>query len=86
MKDGWIYTFVVKDNGNFDDFNKLTYHCGEYEDGYIFISRIKDNQIRVLCYSVTRRQAEKLMIKLHGFKLRVLDKFTFDIVIDFFIS
>lgn len=86
MKDGWIYTFVVKDNGNFDDFNKLTYHCGEYEDGYIFISRIKDNQIRVLCYSVTRRQAEKLMIKLNGFKLRVLDKFTFDIVIDFFIS
>ena len=38
MKDLWVYTFVVKVNGNFDDFNKLNIDYGEYEDGYIIKS------------------------------------------------
>ena len=85
MKDGWVYTFIIKDNCNLDDFKDCAFHCGDYEDGYIYISRIKQDEIRVILYSVTRRQAEKLLIKLHGSKLRILDKFTFDTCYRFFL-
>lgn len=86
MKDGWVYTFIVKDSGILDDFKTNAYHYGEFEDGYIYVSRIKINELRVICYSVTRRQAEELMIRLQGSKLRVLDKFTFDTCCTFFLD
>lgn len=85
MKDGWIYTFIVTDKAVVNDFKEGNiYYSSEDDDSCIYYSRTKSNELRVVCYSCTRRKAEFLMNKYNGRKLRLLDKFTFDICWRFF--